>query len=182
MICKYLFTFLILFSSAIQAQHYVPTDEGSKVHFVIKNFGINTGGDFTGLKGDIYFTSNDQASCKFNVSVSANTVDTDNPSSDKNLKSDEYFDVQKYPDIKIVSTKINKTNKTASGFYYFTGDLMMHGITKTISFPFHAEKLQDGYLFTGDFEINRLHYAVGEDNAVLGNKVIITLKVFAKKK
>lgn len=181
MICKHLFAFLLFIASSANAQNYVPVDAGSKVHFVIKNFGIKTGGDFTGLKGEIYFNPNDPASCKFNVSVSANTIDTDNPSRDKSLRSNEYFDAPKYPEIRIVSTKIDKTNKTASGYYYFTGNLIMHGITQPISFPFHAENRKDGYFFTGDFELNRLHYQVGEDNAVLGNKVIITLKVFAKK-
>lgn len=179
---KYLFTLLLFVTSAIHAQNYVPTDAGSKVHFVIKNFGINTGGDFTGLKGEIYFTPNDPDSCKFNVSVSAATVDTDNSSRNKDLKGKKYFDAQKYPGIKIAATKINKTNKTASGFYYFTGNVTLHGITRPISFPFHAEKIKDDYLFTGDFELDRIDFGVGEKSAVLGDKVIVSLKVSAKKK
>ena len=45
----------LLISGIIYGQKYTPTDAGSKVHFVIKNFGIRTGGDFTGLKGSIVF-------------------------------------------------------------------------------------------------------------------------------
>ncbi|MDB5222792.1 MAG: hypothetical protein JWN83_1459, partial [Chitinophagaceae bacterium] len=48
------FTFLI-FSFAAISQKYKPADAGSKVHFTIKNFGINTGGDFSGLSGNINF-------------------------------------------------------------------------------------------------------------------------------
>ena len=35
-----------------------PVDAGSKVHFTIKNFGIKTGGDLSGLKGEIYIFYN----------------------------------------------------------------------------------------------------------------------------
>jgi len=96
------------------------------------------------------------------------------------LKS-EYFDAEKYPEIIITSTKIDKTNKTESGFYYFTGTLTMHGITKPISFPFHIEKVNDTYLFTGEFEINRLDYGVGSNSTVLSSTVNVSLSVLAKK-
>ena len=172
---------LFFISTALNAQNYKPVDTGSKVHFVIKNFGINTGGDFTGLKGEIYFVFEDPAISKFNVTISASTIDTDNPSRDTHLRGDEYFDIQKYPDIKITSTKIDKTNKTSAGFYYFTGNITMHGITKSISFPFHAEKVKDDFLFTGDFEIDRTDFEVGDKSSVLGNKVIVTLTILAKK-
>lgn len=178
---KNILPFLFFISTAVNAQNYQPSDAGSKVHFVIKNFGINTGGDFAGLKGEIFFTPNDLSKCKFDVSVSASTVDTDNPGRDNDLRSNEYFDVQNYPDIKMTSTKIEKTNKTATGFYYFEGDLTIHGVTKPVSFPFRAEKIKDDYLFTGDFEIQRLDFGVGEKSSVLGNKVIVTLSVLAKK-
>lgn len=173
---------LIFISSSVAAQEYKPVDAGSKVHFVIKNFGIPTGGDFTGLDGDITFLPDNLSACKFNVTVSATTVDTDNESRDKDLRSSDYFDAVKYPDIKIISSKIDKTNKTGTGFYYFTGDLTMHGVTKTISFPFHAENVKDDYLFTGEFEINRVDFGVGEKSVVLGSKVTISLSVLAKKK
>jgi len=181
MILKNLLLFLFLITTSAYAQHYKPVDSGSKVHFVIKNFGISTGGDFKGLKGEINFLPANLSASKFDVSVSAVTVDTDNPMRDKDLKGKEYFDVQKYPDIKIVSTKIDKTNKTDSGFYYFTGNLTMHGITKTISFPFQANKQKDGFLFTGEFEINRVDFGVGEKSVVLGSKVAVSLSVVAKK-
>ena len=178
---KIILVFLFFISSGVNAQHYKPSDEESKVHFVIKNFGISTGGDFTGLQGDISFEPGNISNSKFEVSVAASTIDTDNPSRDNSLREETYFDVQKYPDIKIISTKIDKTNKTPEGFYYFTGNIIMHGVTKPISFPFQAKKINDDYLFTGEFGIERLDFGVGEKSAVLGNKVTVTLSVLAKK-
>jgi polyisoprenoid-binding protein YceI len=178
---KKLLPFVLLLSTAIQAQKYTPGDEGSKIHFTIKNFGIKTGGDLTGLKGEIYFFTTDLAACRFDVSVDPSTVDTDNGSRDSDLKGSKYFDVEKFPLISITSTKIDKTNKTESGFYYFTGNLTMHGITKPLAFPFHIEKVNDNYLFTGEFEIDRLDFGVGDKSAVLSNKVNVSLSVLANK-
>lgn len=178
---KNILAFLILISINGQSQNYTPLDSGSKVHFIIKNFGISTGGDFSGLKGHIVFSPKNVADSKFEVTVSASTIDTDNEMRDKNLTSDEYLDAAKFPEIKIVSTKISKTNKTTDGFYFFTGDLTIKGVTKTISFPFQVKKINDNYLFSGNFDIDRTEFGVGEKNIVLGNKVSVSLSVTAKK-
>ena len=163
------------------AQKYTPTDKGSKIHFVIKNFGIGTGGDFQGLKGEITFDTLNPSSSFFNVSIAVKTIDTDNSMRDQDLRSKDYFDDQKYPEIKLTSTKIDKTNKSGTGYYYFTGNLTIKGISKPVSFPFLAEKSGSGYLFTGEFTINRLDFGVGESSMVLANKVTVSLKVFANK-
>src|SRR5690348_662230 len=180
-IMKFIAALLLCISVKTYAQKYTPVDTASKVHFIIKNFGINTGGDFSGLKGDISFSADTPASCSFNVSVVASTIDTDNSMRDKSLAEEEYFDAAKHPLITIVSTKIEKTNKTAAGFYYFTGNLTIKGVTKNISFPFQVKEEKHGLLFTGSFEMNRLDFGVGEQSIVLSNQVAVTLSVFAKK-
>lgn len=174
--------FLIFFLSfyICQAQKLKPVDDGSRVHFVIKNFGISTGGDFKGLDGVIVFDPVKLKQSFFNVTVISNTVDTDNERRDSNLEDPEYFDAAGHPEIRIVSTKIDRTNKTSEGYYYFTGNLIIKGISQSIKFPFLAEKTDSGYRFTGDFSINRLNFKVGESSAVLGDNVDISLKVNAR--
>lgn len=178
---KILLPFIFFISTAVHAQKYTPGDDGSKVHFTIKNFGIKTGGELSNITGEIYFFTTDLTACRFNVTVNASTIDTDNGSRDSHLKDSEYFDAEKFPVISITSTKIDKTNKTESGFYYFTGNLTIKDSTKPVSFPFHAEKVNDNWLFTGEFEINRLDFAVGDKSAVLSNTVNVSLSVLAKK-
>ncbi|MBA2250393.1 MAG: YceI family protein [Chitinophagaceae bacterium] len=170
------FLFLKTFS-----QNYKPADAGSKVHFVIKNFSINTGGDISGLKGNVVFNPSALAKSLFDVSVDVNTLDTDNGSRDAHLKSDDYFDAAKYPVITIRSAKIDRTNRTSAGYYFFTGTLTLHGITKEISFPFKAKQQGNDYLFTGNFEINRVDYGVGDNSSVMSKTVKISLSVLAKK-
>lgn len=178
---RYLPILFLLLTHQAFSQKYIPSDADSKVHFTIRNFGIKTGGQLKGLKGDIYFFTTDLPSCHFTVSVDPSTIDTDSDSRDRSLKGNEYFDVAKYPEITLTSTKIEKTNKTDQGYYYFTGTLNLHGVTKQISFPFHVEKVNTDYLFTGEFEINRLDFGVGDDSAVLSNTVDVSLSVLAKR-
>ena len=181
MLLRIFLPFILFFTLKASGQKYTPGDNGSKVHFVIKNFGIKTGGDLSKIKGEIIFFTTDLSACRFNVTIDPSTIDTDNGSRDSHLKGSEYFDVEKFPEITITSTKIDKTNKTEAGYYYFTGTLSMHGITKEIAFPFKAEKTNDTYLFTGEFEIDRLDYGIGDKSAVLSNTVNVSLSVLAKK-
>ena len=73
---------------------------------------------------------------------------------------------------------INSIKKDGEG-YSVTGNLIIKGVTKSISFPFKAENKDGGLLLTGDFTINRKDFNVGGSSAVLGNSVNISLKVFA---
>lgn len=159
-------------------QMLVPVDEGSKVHFVIKNFGIRTGGDFSGLKGSIRFNLVDISVWSFDVTVDAATVDTDNNSRDGHLRKPEYFDAEKFPVIRMVSTRVQPTAN--AGTYLFTGTLSIKGITKSVQFPFRVNKWGDGYLFTGEFGINRRDFGVGGSSVSLSDNLKISLSILAK--
>jgi polyisoprenoid-binding protein YceI len=177
-ITKLLFIALFI-SQIVFAQNYTPTDAGSKVHFVIKNFGIKTGGDFTGLKGKITFNPSNLNASQFNVSVSATTINTDNNTRDKHLRKSEYFDVEKFTEITITSTKISES--TVAGRFFFAGNLTIKGVTKPITFGFSATPSNDGYLFNGEFEINRRDFGVGGSSISLADKLKVSLSIVAKK-
>ena len=172
--------FLIATSQTIFAQHYKPLDQGSKVHFTIKNFGIGTGGDLSGLNGIIDFVPSNLKACLFNVSVDVKTIDTDNGTRDKHLRSADYFDADKFPKIILKSTSVNLTTPKTANMYYFTGTLTIHGVTKVIEFPFTASTQGKDLLFKGDFDINRTDFGVGGNGGVLGKTVKVSLVVFAK--
>jgi len=161
------------------AQNYKPADDDSKVHFTIKNFGINTGGTFSGLKGNIFFDPANLSTATFDVSVDVKTIDTDIENRDEHLKGENYFDAEKYPAITIKSSRIKSTSKLQE--YNFTGTLTMHGVIKIISFPFTAVSRGNDYLFSGEFEINRLDYGVGGSSSVLSKIAKVSLSVLAKK-
>jgi polyisoprenoid-binding protein YceI len=172
-----LFSITLLYQFGF-SQTLTPVDASSKVHFVIKNFGIKTGGDFTGLKGSISFNPSNLATSSFNVSVDAKTVDTDNGSRDEHLSEDEYFDVQKYPLITMKSTKV--VPSTVAGRYYMFANLTIKGVTKPVEFGFSATPKDGGYVFEGGFDINRRNFGVGGSSISMSDKLKVSLKVFAK--
>lgn len=168
---------LLLISFKADSQKYQPTDAGSKVHFVIKNFGFKTGGDFTGLKGSIVFDPKALAGSKFDVTVDASTIDTDNNMRDNHLRKSEYFDVEKYPLIRFVSTRV--TESTIAGRFYIFGNFTIKGVTKAIEFGFSATPLTKGYLFKGEFPINRRDFGVGGSSFSMSDNLTVSLSVTA---
>ncbi len=175
---KVTFLFLLLANTAF-TQTYTTTDDGSKVHFVIKNFGIKTGGDFTGLKGTIMFNPKLLGNSKIDVSIESKTINTDNGARDKHLRKDEYFGVEKFPLISFVSTKI--TESSVAGRYFVFGNLTIKGITKSVQFGFSATPNETGYKFNGEFDLNRRDFGVGGNSVSLSDKLKVVLDITAKK-
>ncbi len=170
-------SFFLLFNLCVSAQQkLVPVDAESKVHFVIRNFGIGTGGDLKGLKGQIIFDKNNIAASSFDITVDVSTIDTESDMRDNHLLKADYFDVAKYPTIRITGRNISASGNG----YILKANLTIKDVTKAIEIPFTATPQKAGYLFEGDFEINRLHYHVGEESATMADKLKITLKVLAK--
>ena len=177
---KKVFTAIALFCVVTAfGQNYTPTDAGSKVRFVIKNFGINTGGTFEGLTGSILFDPANLAGASFNVSVDAKSVDTDMEARDNHLRKEEYFDVEKYPKLSFRSTKITTTNK--EGYLFMFGVITIKNISKEISFPFKQTSKDDGILFEGEFKLNRRDFGVGGKSFSMSDDLNVELSIFGKK-
>jgi polyisoprenoid-binding protein YceI len=169
---------LLLLASAQPPILYTPTDDGSEVKFKIKNFGFTVTGTLTGLKGSIRFDPNDLPNSQFEVSIDAKTINTGIDMRDDHLRKSDYFDVENYPHIKFVSVKISPSTK--SGTLFIFGKLTIKNVTKDISFPFKATPTENGYLFTGEFKINRRDFKVGGGSTVADN-LTVSLSVVAKK-
>ncbi|MGE5106889.1 MAG: YceI family protein [Sphingobacteriales bacterium] len=169
---------LIVTTGKLVIAQYKPVDNGSSIQFKIKNFGINTGGSFTGLQGNIVFDINHPDAANFDVSIAANTVNTDNETRDNHLRNDTYFDVKNYPRIHFVSTKV--TPSTKAGMLFIFGKLTIKNQTKEISFPFTATATNDGYVFKGTFSLNRRDFDVG-GASIISDNLEVQLSILAKK-
>jgi polyisoprenoid-binding protein YceI len=148
----------------------------SSITFKIKNAGIGVDGSFKGFQGTVDFNPDDLESSKFDVSVDAKTIDTDNNMRDNHLREEEYFGVEKHPKISMKSTSITKVS---DGKYKATFDLTLKGKTKSVSFPFSYTKTSTGYKLNGSFEIDRRDFKVGGSSWILSDdvKVFIDLEV-----
>jgi polyisoprenoid-binding protein YceI len=171
---------IVLLSAFINVypQAQVPVPGESKVEFRIRNFGFGVTGTFSGLTGKIVFDPASTANASVNVSVDANSIDTDNNTRDNHLLKEEYFDVKNYPRILFVSTAISKGKK--NGEFIIKGKLTIKKVTRDISFPFIAKSLANGYLLKGEFKINRRDFGVGGGSTVSDN-LLVCLEVVTKK-
>ncbi|HVU94553.1 MAG TPA: YceI family protein [Puia sp.] len=163
--------FLLLTGSAfafIAAQNWQIADG-----YTIAFSSDDAGGVFKGFKGNIAFDEQNPAASKFDVTIDASTINTGNGLQNKHAKSDEWFDVAKYPQIHFASKSIAKT---ANG-YQVTGDLTLHGVTKSITFPFTFKKTPAGGAFAGSFTVNRNDYKLGKPGGDVGESIKIDLNV-----
>jgi polyisoprenoid-binding protein YceI len=170
--------FLLLFPFTLIAQDLKPLDNGSEVNFAINNFGLSTKGKLKGLNGSIIWNAADLNASSINVSVETNTINTDNKLRDGHLRKEDYFNVAKFPLLQIKSTKI--TALETAGQYQLEAQLSIKGVTKKVNFPFTVTSQKPGYLFSGNFEINRRDYGIGGGSISLSNTVKINLKVLAQ--
>lgn len=171
------FLVLAVFAGKGTPGPYKPVDAGSSVQFKIKNLGFTINGSFSGLQGNIRFDPGQLADAAFDVSIDAGTVSTDNSMRDEHLRNDSYFDVQHYPLIRLVSARVEPSNKP--NVFFIFGKLTIRNQTKDISFPFTATPSDQGWLFKGNFTINRRDFGVG-GASIIADNLEVALNVFAK--
>ncbi|KAA0989787.1 YceI family protein [Dyadobacter aurulentus] len=134
-------------------------------------------GTFAAPAGSAVFNEKSPENASFDIKIAANTFKTGNNSRDKDMKSEKYFYVEKYPDIHFKSAKVEKKD----GRYQVTGKLTMRDVSKTVTLPFDAKKNSDGsYMLTSTFEINRLDYKIGEKDWKLKDIVTVDLQATAR--
>jgi polyisoprenoid-binding protein YceI len=148
------------------------TMESFSISFKIKNAGFNVDGTFKGLETNISFDAQTGEGA-IEAAIEVSTIDTGINARDKHLRNEDYFEVSKYPKIKMKSTKIEKQK---DGTFMGTFNLTIKNITKSIKMPFTFQNST----FLGKFTINRLEYGVGKSSWVLADNATISLSVKVK--
>jgi polyisoprenoid-binding protein YceI len=87
-------------------------------------------GIFQEFSGTLAYSSQDPEKCKIDLTVQAASLDTRSSGRDKVLRSDDFFDVEKFPTLSFRSTRVVVTGKET---YDVEGDLTIHGITKRVT-------------------------------------------------
>lgn len=102
----------------------------SEVGFSVRHMMIsNTKGKFTKFSGKLDLNDTDITKSVATADIDAASIDTGDPKRDEHLRSADFFDVQKAPKITFKSTKIAKAQ---DGKLNITGDLTLHGVTKSV--------------------------------------------------
>ncbi len=160
----------------------------SSIGFSVRHMVIsNVRGRFTRFSGTISYNRLDTLRSSASVTIDASSVNTENSDRDNDLRSANFFDTGKFPQIVFRSKRIEQQ---CSG-YTCAGDLTLHGITKEVAIPFEITGRQkdpwgkERIGFEGELKLDRrefgLTYSALLDNGglVVGNEIKIELSLEA---
>jgi polyisoprenoid-binding protein YceI len=168
--------------AAAQGVKYSITPQNSKVEFVGAKVTGKHNGSFQDFSGQIDYAGNVENS-RVSVTIKAESLTTDTPDLTKHLKTPDFFDVAKFPDATFVSTSI-KAGGDKGASHTVTGNLKLHGVTKSITFPATINVAPDVATVESSFAINRkdfgINYAGAADN-LIRDDVLLTLHIRANK-
>lgn len=163
----------------------------SSVDFSIKHMMIaKVKGTFEQFEAQIEADPEDLTTAKIEFSVDLNSVNTRNADRDNHLRSADFFDVENHPKMTFVATSIVKTG---DGEYDVTGDLTLHGVTKSETFKVISEgigkdpwgNVKAGFSATGT--IKRTDYGLTWNSALetggvlIGDEVRVSIDIEAAK-
>jgi polyisoprenoid-binding protein YceI len=151
----------------------------SQASFAVKHMMVSTvHGSFNGLKGTVAYDPAHPNASKAELTIDATTLDTRNDMRDKDLKSDHFFDIAKYPTITFVSSKVETAGE---GKLKITGDMTLHGVTKEVTWlvdgPASPVKDPKGNLHSGataTTTINRKDFGLIWNKTIDGGGVMVS--------
>ena len=121
--------FLGLFSAA-QTSTWTIDPQHSTAQFTVRHLAIsNVTGNFTSVTGTVDLNEKDITQSRVSAVIDVSSVDTRVPDRDKDLRSPNFFDIEKYPTIEFKSKRILNTG----GKLQVIGDLTMHGTTREVT-------------------------------------------------
>jgi polyisoprenoid-binding protein YceI len=122
---------LILGITALNAENVWKADKvHSNVGFTVTHMLVSeVGGKFSDFDASLTATKDDFSDMKIDATIKTASVNTDNDKRDGHLKSDDFFNTEKFPAMTFKSTKVEKTGTDT---YKITGDLTIRDITKSV--------------------------------------------------
>ena len=125
--------FALVFSAAAFAQtsNWQIDPAHSSAQFAVKHMMVSTvRGTFSKVSGSAQFDPAKPAATQLDATIDVSTVNTGNDSRDKDLRSPNFFDVDKFP---AMTFKAKRVESAGSGKLKIIGDLTIHGVTKEVS-------------------------------------------------
>jgi len=174
---------LALGASTAQAAEWSLDQAHTNVSFKVRHLMVtNVLGNFDTIKGTLNINEKDITKSKLSVTVDIASIDTDNQERDDHLRSPDFFNVEKHPQMTFVSTKVKKKGK---GQLLVTGDLTIRGVTKPVTLTVEGPtdeikgpwgNWHTGFAATG--KINRTDFGLTWNKALESGGVVVGEEVF----
>ncbi len=161
----------------------------SRIGFVARHAMVTkVRGSFNEFEGTGWFDADDPADSRVQLTIKAASIDTRNADRDAHLRTNDFFDMETYPEIRFVSTAVERVDETT---YRVSGDLTIKGVTRpvTIDFeytgsavdPFGNQRVG----LEGTTTVNRRDWGISWNAALdaggvlVGEKVVLEFEVSA---
>lgn len=162
----------------VAGEQYLITPETSKIEFVGSKVTGSHNGSFGKFSGAIDYAGQPEKS-RVNITIDVDSLTTDAQQLTEHLKTADFFDVARYPQGTFVSTEI-KPGGDKGASHTITGNLNLHGFTKSVTFPATIAVTPEAITVESTFSINRknfgINYAGAADN-LIRDEVVLTLHV-----
>jgi len=178
----YLLLALVAFispSASLKKGTWTMDKNHSRLGFTITHLMVSdVDGVFKSFEAKITSPSDDFSNAVVEMTADAKSIDTGNEMRDKDLRSEKYFDAEKY---NMVTFKSKTFKKVKENVYKVTGDLTMHGVTKALELDAlcrmgknpQNQKPIAGFKITG--VLNRKDFNIGNSapSAMLSDEVTL---------
>src|SRR5437016_8290466 len=176
---------LVLASAALAADKYKIDPVHGTVIYKVTHFNVsNAYGRFNNPTGSILLDKDDPTKSSFEFTIKTDDIDTANRKRDSDLKGPDFFDAKQFPTITFKSTGVKSTGDNK---YDVTGDLTLHGVTKSITVPISKTGEGDtkmmGYRtgWLAEYDLKRSEYGIMGLQGPIGDDVHLIISFEAVK-
>jgi polyisoprenoid-binding protein YceI len=173
-------------SALAQSSSWTIDTNHTQVNFQVRHMGVsNVRGSLSGVSGTVVWDAKDASKSSVEATITTKTVSTNNERRDADLRSPNFFDVEKYPTMTFKSTSVTNAN----GKLQVIGDLTLNGVTKSVTLDIDGptapqkaqhDKLVIGLSAAGTVKRSDFNFAP-KYAAVLGDEIPFTLDLEADK-
>ncbi len=123
-------TLCVLVSSLYAQDSWRVDSNHSAAHFAVRHMMISTvRGDFAGVKGTVIYDPKQPTHASVEATIDCSTVNTGVAKRDDQLKTEDFFDIKRYPAMRFKSTKVEVAGP---GKLKVTGDLTINATTQQV--------------------------------------------------
>jgi polyisoprenoid-binding protein YceI len=170
---------LLLVTGSVLAQTNWAIDKGhSKVGFNVTHMVVaEVEGKFNDFDGKVTSTTEDFNGADVEFTAKTASVDTDSERRDNHLKSDDFFNAEKFPEIKFKGKLVKENGK-----YFLKGDFTMRDVTKPVTFDVtYGGNINTGRGIKAGFKVNgtvkRFDYGLKWNSAIESGSLVVADEV-----
>jgi polyisoprenoid-binding protein YceI len=166
--------------TTMAATTFTIVPEESSINFVGSKVTGSHDGGFNEFSGTIGLVGNDPTKSSVDLTIDTSSIWSDNERLTGHLKSPDFFDVEAHPQARFVSTSIVPQGEQ----YLVTGNLTLHGITKSVTFPAKIEMTPDEVSANAEFAIKRFDFEMeypGKADDLIRDDVVVRFDLVARR-